>query len=56
MAAMPRSSNSHQFSASAQLVAHAGQELRLALARLRQLPALVLDFIEQPTFSMAITA
>jgi hypothetical protein len=28
----------------AQLVAHAGQELRLALARLRQLPALVLDF------------
>src|SRR4030095_16635530 len=31
----------------AQLVAHAGEELRLALARLRQLPALVLDFIEQ---------
>ena len=32
----------------AQLVAHAGEELRLALARLRQLPALVLDFVEQP--------
>jgi hypothetical protein len=31
----------------AQLVAHAGEELRLALARLRQLPALVLDFVEQ---------
>ena len=31
-----------------QLVAHAGEELRLALARLRQLPALVLDFVEQP--------
>jgi len=28
-------------------VAHAGEELRLALARLRQLPVLVLDFIEQ---------
>jgi hypothetical protein len=28
----------------AQLVTHAGQELRLALARLFQLPALVLDF------------
>jgi hypothetical protein len=32
----------------AQLVAHAGEELRLALARLRELAALVLDFIEQP--------
>ena len=32
----------------AQLVAHAGEELRLALARLRQLLALVLDFVEQP--------
>src|SRR5215468_5003849 len=30
------------------LVAHAGEELRFALARLRQLAALVLDFIEQP--------
>jgi hypothetical protein len=28
----------------AQLVAHAGEELRLALACVRQLPALVLDF------------
>src|SRR5262245_16236862 len=28
-------------------MAHAGEELRLALARLRQLPALVLDFVEQ---------
>src|SRR5262245_33421441 len=32
----------------AQLVAHTGEELRLALARLRQLSALVLDFVEQP--------
>jgi hypothetical protein len=31
----------------AQLVAHAGEELRLPLARLRELAALVLDFIEQ---------
>ncbi len=29
-------------------MAHAGEELGLALARLRQLAALVLDFIEQP--------
>ena len=32
----------------AQLVAHAGDELRLVLARLPELPALVLDFVEQP--------
>src|SRR5262249_425432 len=32
----------------AQLVAHARKELRLVLARLLQLPALLLDFIEQP--------
>src|SRR5262249_28238482 len=32
----------------AQLVAHAGEELRLALARLRELAAFFLDFIEQP--------
>src|SRR6516225_10208921 len=32
----------------AQLVAHAGKELGLALARLRQLAALVLDFVKQP--------
>src|SRR5262245_23598738 len=32
----------------AQLVAHAGEELRLALACLRKLPAFVLDFIKQP--------
>ena len=32
----------------AQLVAHIGEELRLVLARLRELPALVLDFVEQP--------
>src|SRR5438046_4189695 len=32
----------------AQLMAHAGEELRLALARLRELLALVLDFVEQP--------
>src|SRR5262245_45437997 len=31
----------------AQLVAHAGEELRLVLARLRELPALVLDLVEQ---------
>ena len=31
-----------------QLVAHAGEELRLALARLRELPAFILDFVEQP--------
>jgi hypothetical protein len=31
-----------------QLVAHAGNELRLVLARLRQLPVLILDFVEQP--------
>src|SRR5262249_12614343 len=31
----------------AQLVAHIGQELRLVLARLFKLPALVLDFVEQ---------
>ncbi len=32
----------------AQLVAHIGEELRLVLARLRELPALVLDLVEQP--------
>ena len=32
----------------AQLVAHVGEELRLVLARLRKLAALVLDFVEQP--------
>src|SRR5262249_8198357 len=32
----------------AQLVAHVGEELRLVLARLGKLTALVLDFIEQP--------
>jgi len=32
----------------AQLVAHIGEELRLVLACFRELPALVLDFIEQP--------
>src|SRR5262249_62211025 len=32
----------------AQLVAHAGYELRLVLARLRELPVLILDFVEQP--------
>ena len=32
----------------AQLVAHAGDELRLVLAGLRQLPVLILDFVEQP--------
>ena len=32
----------------AQLVAHVGEELRLVLARLGELPALVLDFVEQP--------
>ena len=32
----------------AQLVAHAGDELRLVLACFRQLTALVLDFVEQP--------
>src|SRR6516165_7125945 len=32
----------------AQLVAHAGEELRLVLARQLKLPALVLDFVEQP--------
>ena len=32
----------------AQLVAHVGEELRLVLARLRELAALVLDFVEQP--------
>src|SRR5215472_9549578 len=32
----------------AQLVAHIGQELRLVLARLFKLPALVLDFVKQP--------
>src|SRR6516165_8698506 len=31
----------------AQLVAHAGDELRLVFARLLQLPVLVLDFVEQ---------
>src|SRR5262249_2249218 len=31
----------------AQLVAHAGYELRLVPARLRELPVLVLDFVEQ---------
>ena len=31
----------------AQLMAHAGEELRLVLARLRELAALVLDFVEQ---------
>ena len=32
----------------AQLMAHAGDELRLVLARFRQLTVLVLDFVEQP--------
>src|SRR5689334_14029619 len=32
----------------AQLMAHVGEELRLVLARFFKLPALVLDFIEQP--------
>ena len=32
----------------AQLVAHVGEELRLVLARLRKLPALLLDLVEQP--------
>src|SRR5262249_48864016 len=32
----------------AQLVAHAGDELRLVLARPFELAALVLDFVEQP--------
>ena len=32
----------------AQLVAHVGEELRLVLTRLGKLPALVLDFVEQP--------
>jgi len=32
----------------AQLMAHIGEELRFVLARLFKLPALVLDFIEQP--------
>ena len=32
----------------AQLVAHVGEELRLVLARLGELPALILDFVEQP--------
>ena len=32
----------------AQLVAHIGEELRLVLARQLELPALVLDFMEQP--------
>ena len=32
----------------AQLVAHAGEELRLVLARLRELAALLLDLVEQP--------
>src|SRR5262249_62372029 len=32
----------------AQLVAHAGEKLRFVLARLRKLPVLVLDFVEQP--------
>ena len=31
----------------AQLMAHIGEELRLVLARLFELPALVLDFVEQ---------
>ena len=31
----------------AQLVAHVGEELRFVLARLRELAALVLDFVEQ---------
>ena len=32
----------------AQLVAHVGEELRLVLARLRELSTLVLYFVEQP--------
>ena len=32
----------------AQLVAHVGEELRLVLARICELAALVLDFVEQP--------
>ena len=35
-------------SGGAQLVAHIGEKLRLVLARLGKLAALVLDFIEQP--------
>jgi hypothetical protein len=30
-----------------QLVAHIGEKLRLVLARLRELPALFLDFVEK---------
>src|SRR5215469_1580643 len=32
----------------AQLMAHVGEELRLVLARLFKLPALLLDFVEKP--------
>jgi hypothetical protein len=32
----------------AQLVAHIGEELRLVLAGLRQLSALICDFVRQP--------
>src|SRR5205823_13964821 len=32
----------------AQLMAHVGEELRLVLARLLKLPALILYFVEQP--------
>jgi len=37
-------------------VAHAGEELRLALAASGQLPALVLDSSNSRTFSIAIAA
>ena len=37
-------------------MAHAGEELRLVLARHFELAALVLDLVEQRTFSIAITA
>jgi hypothetical protein len=40
----------------AQLVAHVGEKLGLVLARLCELSALVLDFIDRRMFSMAITA
>ena len=40
----------------AQLVAHVGEELRLVPARLRELPALVLDLIRTARVSIAITA
>src|SRR6516165_10295791 len=52
---LPVSAVGHQFGITqdgverrAQLVAHIGEKLRLVLARLFELPALILDFIEQP--------